>query len=120
MRDFLRLVADALQVGDRLADRHDHAQIARGRLPLDDGVAAIAVYGHLVTVDARLVADDPLDELAVSRGESLDRSENLGFDQAAHLQHVRTQAFEIRVELLGKMFALDHCLTPLRFSRSGR
>jgi len=41
--DLLRLVADALEIGDGLGDREDEAQVVRRRLALDDDVAARAV-----------------------------------------------------------------------------
>jgi len=107
-RDLLGLVADALQVGDDLADRHDQAQVAGRRLALDDDVVAGAVDGHLVAVDARVVLDDLRDQRGVAGAEGLDRGEDLRLDQAAHLQHARARGVEVGLELLGDVLCGSH------------
>ena len=107
-RDLLGLVADALEVGDDLADRHDQAQVARRRLALDHDVVDGAVDRDLVAVDARVVFDHLRDERLVAGGEGLDRGEDLRLDQSAHLQHARARGVEVGLELLGNMLGHAH------------
>ena len=115
-RDLLGLVADALQVRDRLADRHDETQVSRRGLALDDDVAAIVVDPDLVLVDASLVRNHLVDQVLISVRERVDGPAYLGLHQAAHLQNPRAQGLEVVVVLLGKVFAA-HSAAPRQPNR---
>jgi hypothetical protein len=104
-RDLLGLVADALQVGDDLADSHDQAQVARRGLALDDDVVARAVDRDFVAVHAALVLDHLSDHRGIAAAERVDRGEDLRLDETSHLQHASARAAQVRFELLGYVLA---------------
>ena len=69
-RDLLRLVADALEVGDGLGDGEDQAQVVRRRLALDDDLAAVAVERDLHAVHLVVGGDHVVDQRAVAARSS--------------------------------------------------
>ena len=73
-RDLLRLVADALEVGDGLDHRHEQAQVPGGGLAPRDDVAAGLVELDLDGVDPVVLADHLVDELHVAGDEALHRA----------------------------------------------
>ena len=102
--DLLRLVADALEIGDDLADAEYQAQIGGGRLATGDDVRAVVVDGLFQLVDPLVGLDDVLDRVHLTGLEGIDGGGNLRLDQAAHLQDQRAHSVEVFVELAGKMF----------------
>ena len=58
----LRLVADALQVGDRLDHGDDQAQVGRGRAARRQDAAAVLVDRDFHRIDARVEPRDLLAE----------------------------------------------------------
>src|SRR5439155_22070943 len=108
-RDLLRLVADALEVGDRLDDRDDQPQVVGCRLALDDHLAAIAVERDFHGVHAVVGGDDVIERGAVARVEALERAPDLRLDQPAHFQHARAGRLDVGIKLLRQMFGRGHC-----------
>jgi hypothetical protein len=106
--DLLRLVADALEVGHRLGDGEDQAQVVCRRLALDDDLAAVAVDRHFHGVHVAVVGDHLVDHGALAGGHRLQRPPDLRLDQAAHLEDARAHRFELGVELLGYVLADAH------------
>jgi hypothetical protein len=98
-RDARRLVAHALEVGNGLGDGHQQPQVASGRLaPRDDG-PQVVVDLDFHRVDTLFGHQDLGRGLVAQVGQRVDRLADLGFDQAAHLEHARGDAAEFGVEL---------------------
>jgi hypothetical protein len=95
------LVANALQVADRLGHRDQQAQVARGRLTTHDDRRQVAVDLHLV--DALLGADHLGGQLGTALRQRLDRLGDLGLDQSTHLEHAGGDAAELGVKLAGNV-----------------
>ncbi|MPM67332.1 hypothetical protein SDC9_114254 [bioreactor metagenome] len=111
--DLLGLVAGAFEIGDDLADAEHQAQVGSGRLALGDDVGAIVVDGLFQVVDLAVGFDDGFDAGHFARAVGVDGGRNLGFDHAAHLQDVGTQAAEFFVELAGEVLVFVHVGSPL-------
>ena len=112
-------VAYPFQIGDRLAYRHDQAQIDRRGLAPGHEVGAGHVDGHLHLIDAPVLFHDGLDDLAVAVCQYSQRIAHLFLDHAAHACQVGTYGVELDVELRGKMFVQGDLLM-IRLNRSGR
>ena len=69
--DLLGLVADALQVGDHLDDRHHQTQVTRRGLALGDHLGAGFVELQLHRVDALVVVDHLLEFVQVAVAETV-------------------------------------------------
>jgi hypothetical protein len=106
--DLLGFVTGPFQVGDDLADAEHQAQIGSRRLALGDDVGAVVVNGFFKLIHFAVGIDDALDAANFAGGVGIDGSGNLGFDQAAHLQHMGAQATEVFVELAGEVLAFVH------------
>ena len=82
-----RFVADALEVGDGLADGDEQAQVTRGRLaPGDDG-RQVSVDLDFHRVDHFLLGQHLRRQFAVEVGQRVDGLGELRLDEPAHLQH---------------------------------
>ncbi len=101
--DLFRFIADAFEVGDGFAHRHNHAQVDGGRLPPGDEVGTGIIDGDFHLVDAAVAGDDPLGLIAFAFGERLYGALDLFLDQTAHAGEVGTDGVEFRIELLEKM-----------------
>ncbi len=102
--DFVRHVADALQLGNGFDDRHHQAQIAGGRLALGDDAHAGFVDRHFHHVDLGVAFDNSLGQLAiliVHRGDGVGQ---LLLHQPAHGQHLGADMLKLCVELAGNVF----------------
>src|SRR6185437_10489732 len=95
--DFLALVADALEIGDGLDDGDDHPQIAGRRRPQGQYAAAFLVYGQLHAVDLVVFGRHRLAQAAVALDQGGDRLVQLLLDEAAHLQHLIVDLFQVLV-----------------------
>ena len=95
---FSDLVADALEVGDRLDDGDDDAQVGSGRLARRDDAPALLVDLDFHAVDLVVVPRHLLAELAVAVDQRDDRLLQLLLDEAAHLQHPRADPLQVFVE----------------------
>ena len=104
-RDFLRFVADALQVSDGLDHRHHHAQVTGRRLALGNDVCAVVVDANFQRVHAMIIGDDLISQRHITIGERFHRPIDLLFHQAAHLQDARTHAFEFGIKFFRNVFA---------------
>jgi len=114
--DARRLVADALEVGDRLRDRDQEAQVARGRLaPGDDG-REVEVDLDLGLVDALLGGEDLGGDLAAEGDQRVDGAGDLRLDHAAHFEDAGGDAAQLGIEL-GRYVAIVHGVS---FNRSVR
>jgi hypothetical protein len=113
-RDLLRLVADALQIGEGLVDHHQEPQVVRRRSAARDHLGARLVDVALELVDARLVADHAADKRRIAGAERLDRIADLVFDHPAHLEHLRADGLKLGVEVLGGVCGRLHGLPPDR------
>ena len=101
--DALALIADALEVGDGLDRRHDHAQVAgRGRARRQDA-AALLVDRDLHAVDLVVLAGDRAAQLAVAVDERAERVAELLLDESTHGQHPGAHALQVLVEAAGGM-----------------
>src|SRR5882762_6670227 len=96
--DLLALIPDALQIGDGLDDRHDHAQIAGGRRARREDAAAFLVDGDLHVVHLVVIERDRLPERAVALHQRGDGLLQLLLDEAAHAEHLAAHALEVLVE----------------------
>jgi len=96
--DLLGLIADALEVGDGLDDRHDHSQVPRRRRPRREDAAALIVDGHLHVVHLVVIGRHPLAEGAVAFDQRRDRLLQLLLDEASHAEHLAAYALEVLVE----------------------
>src|SRR5256886_8557977 len=96
--DLLALIADALQVGDGLDDRHDHAQVAGRRGAGREDTAAFLVDGDLHVVHLVVIEGDRLPERAVALHQRGDGLVQLLLDEAAHAEHLAAHALEVLVE----------------------
>ena len=95
--EFFRLVADALEVRDRLDDRHDQAQVrCRGPARCQDA-AAIVVDRHLHRVDLVIQSSHLLAQTTVAIHDRLHAILQLLLHQPAHLQHGRAHPLEVGV-----------------------
>ena len=74
------------------------------RVMLDNDLAALAVQGNFHGVDAAVVGDHLVAQGPVAGAQRVKGAADLGFDQAAHLQHARADRFQLGVELLRKVF----------------
>ena len=99
--DLLRLVAHALEVGDRLDDRDDEPEIARRGLPERDDPRALLVDLDLEAIDLVVVPDHPLADLAVEFREGGECAGDLLLDEPAHREHRRADVLELLVVLAG-------------------
>ncbi|MNX47151.1 hypothetical protein D3C86_777020 [compost metagenome] len=98
--DLLGLVAAAFHVGEHLGYGHQHAQVDGGRLVPGQDAADALVDLDLVAVDFLFPFADFFNQGQVGGGQRVDGLLDHGFHQAAHLQELRTDAFQIGVELL--------------------
>ena len=114
-RDPRRLVADALEVGDRLRDRDQQAQVARRRLAPGDDRRQVEVDLDLGLVDALLRGEHLRSDVAAEGDEGVHGARDLRLDHAAHLEDARGDAAQLGVELGGEM-AIAHDGVP----QSGR
>src|SRR5215472_3321752 len=96
--DLLGLVADALEVGDGLDDRADHAQVTGGRRPGGEDAAALVIDGDLHVVHLVVVHRDRLAERAVALDEGRNPLLQLLLDETAHAEHLAAHALEVLVE----------------------
>ncbi len=117
--DLLGFVADPLQVGNRLANRHDQAQIDRRGLATGHEIGAGHVDGHLHLVHTLVLFHDGLDDLAVAVGQYAESIAHLFLHHAAHACQVGANGVELDVELRGKMFVHNNLLMA-RLNQSGR
>jgi hypothetical protein len=105
--DLLGLVTGALEVGDRLRDRHHQTQVARGGLAARDDVAAIGIDLDFQRVELLLAGDDLIGEIAVEVRQRAHGEFDLGLDQTAHLQQFGVDRVEVCVEL-GRQVLVSH------------
>jgi hypothetical protein len=120
-RNARRLVADAFEVGDGLADGDEQPQVARGRLaPGDDG-RQVAIDLHFHLVDRLFLRQHVRRRIAAEVGQRVDRLGDLRLDQAAHFEHAGRNAAQLGIELRREMF-VAHVRFPsvARLSRNGR
>ncbi|MCY1199358.1 hypothetical protein D9M72_107600 [compost metagenome] len=117
--DLLGLVAGTLHVGQHLGHGHQHAQVDGGGLVPRQDPADALVDLDFVAVDFLFPLADLLDQRQVAAGQSVDGLLDHGFHQAAHLQELRTDTFQIRVELFvcvlrhpGSLRGWSHCIAP--------
>src|SRR5579883_1042269 len=103
--DLLALIADALEVGNRLDDGHDDAQIASRRRARRQYPAALLVYGHFHVVHLVVPERDRLAEGAVALGERRDGLLQLLLDEAAHREHFAANPLQVFVEASGDVVA---------------
>ena len=101
-RDLLRLVADALEVGHRLHDGEDHAQVAGRGLAAHDDLAAVLVESTSMAL-TRWSAAIILRKRDVAGRERIDRAPDLRLHQPAHGEHARADRAEIEVVLLRRV-----------------
>ena len=101
--DLLRLVADALEVGDGLDHGDDEPQVAGGRLAPGDDVAARLVELDLHRVHAMIVSTTLSSSAMSPDPRAVDGALDLLFDEPAHLQHGGAHGLELVVELLGSV-----------------
>src|SRR5207302_8959060 len=92
--DLLALIANALEVRDRLDDRDDHPQVAGGRGARGQGAAALLVDGNFHVVDLVVVHRDGLPEGAVALHERRNGLVELLLDEPAHAEHFAADALE--------------------------
>ncbi len=114
--DLLRFVADALEVGDGLADGHQHPQIDRRRLAPGDDMGERVVDGDFHFVYPRVAFHDGFGQLPIHFVECTHRVTHLFFDQPAHARQARADVVELGIELLHQVFAHGFLLV----SRNGR
>ena len=81
------LVADSLEVRDRLDDSHHHAQVGGGRLAHGDDPPTLLVDADLHLVDLVVRARHFLAQPAIALDQRSDSLLQLLLDEAAHLQH---------------------------------
>src|SRR5882762_519234 len=96
--DLLALIPDALQIGDGLDDRHDHAQVPGGRGARRENLHAFLVDGDLHVVHLVVIERDRLPEGAVTLHQRGDGLLQLLLDEAAHAEHLAAHALEVLVE----------------------
>src|SRR5256884_970407 len=96
--DLLALIADALQIGYGLDDRHDHAQVTGRRGARREDTAAVLVDGDLHVVHLVVIEGDRLPERAVALYQRGDGLVQLLLDEAAHAEHLAAHALEVLVE----------------------
>ena len=101
--DARRFVADALEIGNRFADRDQQAQVACRRLTPRDDRRQIAVDLDLHRVDVLFLRQHLRCRLAAEVGQRVERLRDLRLDQAAHLEHAGRDAAQLGIELSGKM-----------------
>ena len=95
--EFLGLVTDALEVGDGLDDRHDQAEVRRGRRTRGEDAAAIFIDRDFHRVDLVILPGHLFTKATVPAHDRLHPVLELLFDEASHLQHARPDAFEFGV-----------------------
>ncbi len=96
--DLLGLVADALEIRDRLDDGDDEPEVAGRRRARREDAAALLVDADLHAVDLDVVLGDLQAELAVAFGQRFDGAIELLLDEPAHREHRVAHALEIFVE----------------------
>src|SRR6188768_1018137 len=96
--DLLAFIADAFQVGDRLDDCHDEAQVTRGRRACRKDARTFLVDGHFHAVDLEVVASHGNAQVAVTFDERGHGVGKLLLDHAAHGQHLVPYALQVFVE----------------------
>ncbi len=82
--DLLGLVADALEIRDRLDDGDDEPEVAGRRRARREDAAALLVDADLHAVDLDVVLGDLQAELAVAFGQRFDGAIELLLDEPAH------------------------------------
>jgi hypothetical protein len=65
------------------------------------------------------LGDDARAQFEIAAGQRVDRQAHLLLDEAAHLQHARSERLELLVELLGSMVTAGHRPSP-SLTRTGR
>jgi hypothetical protein len=98
-RDARRLVADALEVADRLADGDQQAEVARRRLPPRDDRRQVAIDLQFHAVHPLFLSDHLRRGLAAEMGQGVDRLCDLRLGEPAHLEHAGGDVAQLGVEL---------------------
>jgi hypothetical protein len=96
--DLLAFIADALEVGNRFDDGHDHPQIPGGRCARGEDAAALIIDRHLHVVHLVVIERHLLAERAVPFDQRSDGLLQLLLDEAAHAEHSAANALEVLVE----------------------
>ncbi len=102
--DFVRHVANTLQLGNGFANHHHQTQVARRRLTFGDNAHAGFIDRHFHHIDVFVAFDHPLRQIAVLVMHRGDRIRKLLLHHAAHGHHLRADAFQFGIELAGNMF----------------
>ena len=112
--DLLCLVANTLQVSDRLDDGDDQPQIAGCRRARRQDTAAFLIDTDFDVVDLVIVMGNLQAEFAVPAHDRRDRARQLRLDQATHRQDVTTKVLDILVESARNMATQIRCFHELR------
>ncbi|GCZ92865.1 hypothetical protein HmCmsJML163_00963 [Escherichia coli] len=102
--DFVRHVANTLQLGNGFTDHHNQSQVARRRLTFGDNAHAGFIDRHFHHVDVLVAFDHALRQIAVLVMHRGDCIRKLLLHHAAHGHHLRADTFQFGVELAGNMF----------------
>ncbi len=114
--DLLGLVADTLEIRNRLDDGDNQAQITCSRRPRRKNATAFLIDADLDLVDLVVVICDLQPQFAVAADDRRYGSRQLRFDEAAHVQHVVPQILNILIEaprnVVRKFGCLRHYQPP--------
>ena len=111
LRDLLGFIAGAFEIRNRLRDRDEEAQVARGRLTARDDVAALFVDLDFHRVQTFFGSDHLVGDLRVEAVQRQHRVHDLRFDEAAHFENLRRNEVQVGIELTGEVF-VGHVVLP--------
>ncbi|HMS79605.1 MAG TPA: hypothetical protein PKC20_08750 [Burkholderiaceae bacterium] len=119
-RDLLGLVADPLEVVDRVDDRDDLPQVHGDRLAQRDHPVAAQVGLDVQLVDDALVLEHLGEQAQVAVAHGIDRADDLALDEPAHRRHRASHRVDVGVELPVGVVGHRRLRAVVRLSRSAR